>query len=217
MRQAGLSDSGAQNWKAIRIDKSKTGMSETFSKLRGTTSREGGGGDSGEEQSRPPKPLSHRTGELRDVAGTPAAHRCQLCQHLLAGMAQQGVDYPAQPTSCLSPEPTQTALLHLWESWGWVVGGGIPRGLGDKWAGSFLPVDAEVGHRQAARRKELRRHQGHHGCSSPAQSSWNAVWVLLRLPLAAWGFSTKSGVFRLKTLQAGTVSFCVWVVIGAGP
>lgn len=32
-----------------------------------------------------PKPLSHRTGELGDVAGTLATHHCQLCQHLLAG------------------------------------------------------------------------------------------------------------------------------------
>lgn len=130
-------------------------------------------------------------------------------------MSQQGTDYPHSPRSLLSPEPTQTALHHPWESWGGEQE--IPGGLGDKWAGSLLAGHAEVGHGQAAARKELGRHQGHQGCISPAQSSWNAVWVLLRLPLAAWGFSTESGVFRLKTLQAGTVSFCVWVVIGAGP
>lgn len=45
-----LSDSGAWSWKAIRVDKSKTRMSETFSELQGMTSREGGGLDSGEEQ-----------------------------------------------------------------------------------------------------------------------------------------------------------------------
>lgn len=78
------------------------------------------------------------------MVGTPATRRCQLCQHLLAGVSQQGVDCPAQPVSLLSPNPLKLLCTILGRA-----GGGedeIPWGVGDKWAGSLLTSVAEVGH-----------------------------------------------------------------------
>lgn len=62
----------------MRVDKSKTGMSETFSELQGMTSREGGGGDSGEEQCSSPSHFPIGLGRSGNVAGTLATYHCQL-------------------------------------------------------------------------------------------------------------------------------------------
>lgn len=93
--------------------------------------------------------LSHRTGVLGDVAETPAtpiaASSVSICWHV---MSRQGVDCPAQPMSLLSPEPTQTALHHPWESWGW--GGGNPLGARRQMGRIILTSVAEVGHHAMA-------------------------------------------------------------------
>lgn len=147
-------------------------------------------------------------------------------------LAQRDVDYPAAPAQpprqlhvmLLSPKPTQTTPApQLGELRGV---GKVPWGLRGKWAGSLLASDAEMG-RAGCLLPGGRSSESIKGITATAlqrqQSrmarlafSLRAASVVLRLPLATWGFFTKSGVFRLKTLLAGTLSFCVWVVIGVG-
>lgn len=88
------------------------------------------------------KPLSHRTGELGDVAGTLATHHCQLCQHLLAGMSQQGADYPRTALVMLVTRAYSNCSA---PSFGELGVGGVLWELRDKWAGSLLASNAEVG------------------------------------------------------------------------
>lgn len=87
--------------------------------------------------------------------------------------------------------------------------GGVLWELRDKWAGSLLLAsNAEVGWagcRDAGAREASRASQ----LQQPSTEQLECILGVAEAPLAAWGFSTKSGVVRLKTLQAGTVSFCV--------
>lgn len=86
------------------------------------------------------------------MARTPATHHCRLYQHLLAGAAQQGMDYPAAPAQppcqlhvmLLPPEPSQTAPVpQLGELRRGKSPLGAERQMGR--AGLLLASDAEMG------------------------------------------------------------------------
>lgn len=100
--------------------------------------------------------------------------------------------------SCWLPEPAQTAPVpQLGEFRGGKSPLGAERQMG--WMAFSSRCGGGKGRLAAAGRQELGKHQGHRSHSSPALSCWHpAVSVLMRLPVATWGFYTKSWCIYTK-------------------